>query len=260
VRESLASARAAFANEDYVAARSAALDVLASDADSPEALLIAGGAAAGLGDVPEAIACIDRLPRGRDRRINDARALAANLTLLKQYRASDAERRFREVLADDPRHLASVSGLASLLGLAGRRHEAIPLYLELIRQGQITTDQLSLLGAESGASRNAALHNQCLESVPDDPIPLLGLTWESAHKNNYAETERLARRALKSAPDLIEAHALLGRALAAQHRFEKVPEWQANLPPEADENPEVWRIRGDYAREALGERRAAARC
>lgn len=257
--DDLQTAQQSYIDGDNKEALAAASRVLRRDSKSTEALLIAGGASASLGEVAQAIEYIDRLPASANRRINDAHALAANLTLFELGRASDAEQRFRAILSRDPQHLPSLGGLAGILGLAGRRQEAIPVYQQLIRLEHITADQLTLLGAEFGAHRNDELHRLCLEAVPDDPVPLLGLAWAAAERFDFAKAEEYVRRALQSDPELLEAHVMLGRVFVTQRRFGEMSAWNAALPEEAETHPEVWRLRGDWLR-ALEQSDAAARC
>ncbi len=257
--ELIAEARAAFNAQDYRSAQRAALRVLDESPHSAEALLLAAGATAQLGDAAAAVTLYDRLPAGPDERVNNGHAIAAHLTFFQLHRAADAERRFRAVLGRDPRHPTAVAGLADLLGFAGRKREAEGLLIELTRQDRISVNQLTLLGSESGGHREAGLLEQCLEAVPDDPNALLGLSWQAEQDGHLIESERLAREAVAAAPDLLEARISVARLLWKQARGEELAAWCGEFPAEADDHPQAWRLRGDCAAEQ-GDSAGAARC
>lgn len=66
------------------------------------------------------------------------------------------------------------------------------------------------------AARRAFQHSLRLD--PDDPVPHVGLGWLSARAREWKDAEARARLALTLAPVLIDAHRLLGEALAEQGR------------------------------------------
>jgi tetratricopeptide (TPR) repeat protein len=259
VAELMQQAKTAFLIEDYGTALDFANQALDLDPGSVDALLVAGASAASREDFTQAVEFYDRLPDEPNPQVANGRAIAANLVLFNLGRASEAERRFRDILNRDPRQNAAVAGLVNLLGLAGRRREATPLLIELIRQDSISVNQLTLLGSEFGALSDRALHQRCLETAPNDAVPLMGLAWQAGHDGDLQKKEQFLRQALRFDAAIVGAHAQLGTILAKHQRFDELPAWNAGLPAGADEHPEVWLIRGDYAREA-GQPQAAVRC
>lgn len=258
--ELVRQARKALAQQRYAEALRHCDRALQLNPQSVEAIIIAGGAAAAGGDAELAVRYYDRLTDEQNGRTADAQCVAAHLLLFELHRAADAEARYRRVLNSHPDHPIANSGLANLLGLSGRRWEAIPPTLKLLRQQTCTANQLILIGSESGGHQDPELMEKCLQERPRDPVALMGSAWHAAKAGRAQAAERLARAAVEAAPDLVQAHAQLGSLLLESSSDpEALSHWQAQLPREADEHPEIWLVRGDWAR-IRGEPETAIRC
>ena len=257
--ELIEAARMQFDQGDFESARSSAERALQQSPRSIEAVMLAAGSAAQTGDYDDAIELYDSLLDSSDSRAMDGHVIAAYLTFFKLARPSEAERRYRKILELDPDHVAAMAGLADLLGLTGRRREATPYLIELIRAERITVNQLTLLGSESGGHSEPELLQRCTEVSPDDPLGFLGLGWQAEHDGDLAAAEKLVRRAIEIDPTLVEAHIALGRLLAKRNLPAKLATWLRTVPSAAEESAEVWRIRGDFSAET-DETAAAARC
>lgn len=252
-------ARAAFAVKDYSSTLSLAKRALATGPESSDALLLAGGASVELENFGDAVEFYERVSKVNNAKYLESRAISSHLLLFKLGRAAEAEQQYRDILAVDPKHPVAVAGLANLLGLAGRRREATPYLIELIRQGRISVNQLTLLGSESGGFSDVKLHQFCLQNSACDPFPMMGLSWQASHDGKQDECKKWTLRALECAPDLIEAHARLGRILVLQGRYNEIPRWNAGLPDDAEQHPEIWLIRGEFQHHH-GLNLSAARC
>ncbi len=177
---------------------------------------------------------------------------------LELGRASQAETYLRRILQLAPEdHTANVR-LAYLLGVEGRCWEAAPFLLASVKQGEFTLHHLVLLAASEPVIADSAFVEKCLRAVPDDPLPLLGIARTRFQQNDAVQAEALLRQVLSGSPASVEAHAMLGRVLAATD-VSSLPKWQLAQPPEAESHPEVWWARGAWA-EQQADLRGAVRC
>ncbi|HXT59157.1 MAG TPA: FG-GAP-like repeat-containing protein [Pirellulales bacterium] len=232
--------------------------VLKEPPKSIQALLIAGQAASKLQHSEQALAYYGRIP-------DDGSAEAAQALLgsaqrfLRLGKAADAERCLRRVLEIDPGLLEAHKEIAYLLAAQGRTWDALPHLQELIRGNDFTGDHLLMAGAlDSQFLNEPQFVAECQAASPDDPLPLFIQARISRLRNeNEAARETLSQIVTKH-PELIEAQAEYGHVL-----LDSTPEaflaWLRALPPEADEHPEIWFLRGVWAKRA-GQSQAAVRC
>lgn len=260
VEAELSRARDAFRSQDYPAAVSLAAGVLTVSPGHPEAICVAGGAEAAQRRSPEAWEFYRQLPPPTSSELAAATCVAAHLRFFDLHHPADAERLYRSVLACDGENTAANSGLANLLGLTGRRWEAIPPTLTLIRQGRCTTNQLILIGSESGGHEDAALFKHCVTASPDDAIAALGRAWQIRHQGNPAAALEAVDSAIVRDATLVAAHVLKGTLLAETGAAPSaVRAWHAALPVGVDTHPETWLARGQFAQRSRADA-VAARC
>ena len=100
--------------------------------DAGEALIVAGRAAMALDRTQDALGYFERLLADPEQENERTAHAVANL-LLDQGQARHAERWFRRVLEIQPSFIPAQQQLAYLLDLQGRRHESLPLRIELLR-------------------------------------------------------------------------------------------------------------------------------
>ena len=186
-----------------------------------------------------------------------ARKLAADILHYRVYRLRDAEHAYRDVLSVRPDDVFANDGYARLLGLCGRRSEAIPHVLRLLRAGE-HTDLLMLLSRESGALSDPELLEAARRADPSDPNPLLGQASVAA-----ADLEPdVALDKLKVASELNELprnfHGQLGRLLLAAGRFGELDAWARDVSNE-NNSAETWLVLAELA-ERTNDRRGAIRC
>ncbi len=239
----LAQAQLAFREKRYDTVLSLVDEYLERTGKSTDALILAGGAAAAQGDPERALRYYDQIAAVENPRVADADCVAAHLLLFELHRPQAAEARYRRILEKYPEHGVANSGLANLLGLSARRWEAIPPTLELLRQGKCSTNQLILIGSETGGHEEPTLLQQC----GDDPLALVGLSWSAVRDERWDEAKTLASKAVNAAPELIQAHVQLGTVLLETAEPDEFLAWHAALPPAVDSHPEIWLIRGEWA-------------
>src|SRR5690606_17641633 len=170
---------------------------------------------------------------------------------------SEAGRAYRRVLTIDPGHLAANEELARLLATCGRRGEAIPAILRVLRADD--NDLLVLLARESGLIHEPELLKRCRDAVPGDPLPPLGLAHYAASDGETAEAIALLRASLAGDPRFAPAWAALGEQLVDAFDPEALSEWARDVPAEAEVFAATRRARGQFA-EQTGQTREAIRC
>jgi tetratricopeptide (TPR) repeat protein len=252
----LAQARQALAEKEYKQVETLCRRVLARDPRSSSALLLAGEVAQKLGRPNDAVDYYDRVADDDRERAAAARLAAAEI-LLRADRASAAERELRAALQCDANLVAAHERLAWLLDVEGRRFESLPHHYALLRLRRFGTDSLMATGNHDVPFEAPSRLEAFRKAEPDNVSPLIGLA-RSELRNDRVKARRLLENALAQMPTLVEAHALLGRALWELHDEPSLAEWQARLPAAADEHPDVWLVRGEMAREA-GQHAEAAR-
>lgn len=174
-------------------------------------------------------------------------------------RVQDAERYLKETLTLNPRHMDACRKLAYLMRIEGRVWESKAPVRELIRQGNIRNEHLSMLGSRTVILRERLFIEKCMKAVPDDPLPLLGQATLHLLKNQDSEAELLLRRILASAPHVLAAQASLGGLLNDQQRNDEFLSWHAALPADADQHPQIWYVRGCFM-SRLRRNSEASRC
>ncbi|MBW3540937.1 MAG: VCBS repeat-containing protein, partial [Planctomycetes bacterium] len=254
----LAEARTRLIAGEASEAEKAAVAALELDPGLEEAALIAAEAAAEAGAFRRAVDHAERLTSGDARIRLRAALLAADVHFRRLHRLANAERHYRAALEIDPDNIEANTGLAKLLGLCGRRDEAVVHVLRLLRQRE-ATDLLIMLGRESAVVREPGLLERARRADPEDPNPLVGLAWHAADSDQIEEAIELLREAIRLQPDHIAAHLALGQQLLAAGRSDELLAWLRRLPPAADEFAGPWLVRARMA-ENGGDRKGAIRC
>lgn len=255
----LSDAERALAIGEVARAEHLALRVTARDPQHARALRLAGEAAARQQRYDAAVGYFEQVPEDGGTDFAEAQSIAGLLRLQQLGQASAAEECFRRALRHDPHHLAANAGLFQVLEISGRRWEAVPHVLELLRQEQFRANHLHILGSEPEEFRASQQLQECARTVPDDPVVLLGLAHAAINSDDPARARPMLEQALRSNPLLIAAHARLGELLLRSASADDFIEWHAQLPPPADQHPEIWMLRGECAKRQE-ERQVAVRC
>lgn len=202
-----------------------------------------------------------------------AHALAADVLARRLYRLQDAERHYRAALKLKDSQPNALRGLVALLVAEGRRREAIPPLLDIVRSGKHTEQHLFLLGniewvfdtisyktraGDVTVQRDKFL-NQALQAVPGDPLPGVGLARIAEASNQPTEAVALLETVLATEPDRHEVRGLLGQLLARTGTAAEFLAWHAATPEAAEREPGVWFARATWARHR-NEDKVAARC
>ena len=159
------------------------------------------------------------------------------------------------MLQQDVVNPAANDGIARLLAVCGRRSEAMPMILRLVKAHQ-ASDLLMVLARESGAINDAEMLEQAHRAVPDSAGPILGLARLADLKQQTSEAAELCRQAVRKSPDFVAAHVELGRYLLQLNQYEELTVWRRNLPPDSASSPEIQKLIG-FIELHFGDRSAA---
>ncbi|HSG73563.1 MAG TPA: tetratricopeptide repeat protein, partial [Planctomycetaceae bacterium] len=146
----------------------------------------------------------------------------------------------------DSDHVPANEGLARLLGICGRRHEAIPYVLKLIQQ-EHATDLVILLSRSGGMIDEPDLLRSAHRRSPEDPLPLVGLARLESNRGNLEAALELTEESLRLSADVEEAYVLKAEILMSQQRIPQASRWMRTLPDSVSDRPEIWLIRAQLA-------------
>ena len=237
-------------------AREVAEAILLENPQAIEARVIAGQAATQLGLHDTALQHFSQLPNAsKPHELNGLYGAGAPSNELRRLAA--AERSLREALRREPDHVFSHDRLAFVLSVSGRGWESTRHLIQLVKARRFTLWHLIWLG---DVERPVATQNDLLpmhRANPDDPLPLLGIARDLIRQENPQEALTVLRQALALEEDLLSAHVFLGQLFLQNEKG--FISWHKQLPSRADDHPETWVIRGQWAL-GCNEREAAARC
>ena len=242
VEDTLASARQALLVADFQKAERLAQSVLKVSDGNVDALFIAAKAASADLRPDDALAYLNRMS---DKPFA-ARQLAVSL-LLQQGHASDAERELQALLENSPGDPSALRSLGRLLTIEGRRLEAEPLWLQLVRNEEHSLEELLILGNTEEDFIAEEEVERLLKARPDDTVPLINRARLAFHDLKLDAAEQQLRAVVKQRPELLEAHAWLGLVLLEGDNTSALPAWERQLPDDADSHPLIWVVKGDRA-------------
>jgi tetratricopeptide (TPR) repeat protein len=253
----LHEARLALYRKNFALAERLASRIERHDSRWAPGRLVAGEAATRSGRRAEAMNYYRDVPRdGTPTAVLAAFALGELLRDNGELTA--AEREYAWVLDREPGHALARSRLAFLLGATGRRWESLPHLTFLLRSDAASLEQLVLLADLERPMEQGEFLRKCARTAPDDMLVQLGLAADALDEGNSLQSRRSLQNVVDRAPQLVAAQAMLGELLV-DAGDEAMLRWNAGLPPTAEEYPEVWLVRGLWARRR-GELRIAARC
>ncbi|HVV99846.1 MAG TPA: tetratricopeptide repeat protein, partial [Planctomycetaceae bacterium] len=253
----LQEARLALQRGEYAQAEALALRVSSQDSRWGAARLIAGEAATRNDRPEQAINYYLAVPNdGSDRA---TLALFSGAELCREVgRLTEADAGYNAVLRVAPQNPATHERLAFLLGVTGRRWESRPHFLFLAHSGSASIEELVLLADLERPVEQGEYLRRCADRHPHDVLVQLGLANLAQQEGRTDAARAGLKRVIEQSPELVAAHALLGELLVDADD-DVFNQWHQELPQNADESPDIWFVRGLWARRR-GELRVAARC
>jgi tetratricopeptide (TPR) repeat protein len=241
-----------------------ALELIDDKPESAAGLALAAEASAGTKEyvrVEEYLARLVECSLGADSQVQQQLFRLAE-TLINTSQLAMGERVLRFLVTESPMHVKGRRKLAELLAMTGRRHEARKHTLVVIATlgKPVSVHELVMAADDSNVFEDAATKLRTASAqVPSDPIAYLGVAWTEYQSNNLQAAESLCREALRYAPELLDAHALLGNVLLNRGDVQGLKAWHDRLPATADDLDEIWVVRGIWLRDE-GNNESAARC
>ena len=157
-------------------------------------------------------------------------------------KAIDIDRAFRQALMQ----------LCYLYSLESRRWESLPMHFELVRLGDFGFDDLFFLGNQRVAIAEVDQLNKLVADNPDYKMVHFGLGRIALSMTDTDAAIEHFKTVIKAYPDFIDAYAWLGhvyRQMPVKEREKRLIEWHRSLPPNADDHPEIWVVRGQWAQQ-----------
>lgn len=227
---------------EYQMALNKAAQVLLDDPVNDQALWIAGDCARRLKKNEESVKYLRQIADDSEF-ARKALRLGAEVSARSLYRLSDAVEFHRRILKLDPDDVTSLTAISRLLAVSGQREEAKPFLLHLIQREQ-ASDLLIVLSRETAAIQDESMLRQAILVAPQDPLVLLGLARVEESHENLTEAMRLAREAIRNAPDVVYGYALLGRYLLQQNRLADFERLDGTIPESLRNDPRLLQLRG----------------
>lgn len=246
--ELLRQAKFLLAKKDFDKAEALALRIPDTSEDRVSALLIAGEAATKAGRFPQAIKLY--MNAGGDLATADQQlaVFSAAEIHLETGQLIEAERLYRDVLQRQPDNGMTNWRLAFILAITNRRWEAVGHFFELTRGGTANYRELGMGADVDRQLRQPDFLEKCQRRNPTGPLVRLAIATE-AFREGQADAEQQIRAALIDSPVALAAEMMLGELLLKRNAKEEFHSWLNQLPPTADAEPDIWYVRGLWARQ-----------
>jgi len=254
----LASAQAALACGNLVAAEQLASEIPVKDPTWAEGQLVLGAIAQQKGDSHRALK--HYLAIGRDAsRVSVAAALAAADLQQSGGTLHQAIQSYEYVLDQDPGDQQAVRQIAKLYAATNQRRLADVQLRTLMKSPNFTFKELVLLTDYDRRDPEVVRFlQQCEVNAPGDPAVNLGLAAEEIAHGSLKSARGRLESAVATAPDLAAAQGQLGEILLNEGE-PALMRWYEQLPSSVLDSAEIWHVRGLWAQRG-GHREAAARC
>lgn len=243
---------------EYTQADVLAEELLRTDPQSQFNIMLRAEALTGTGQADAAEALYDQISEA-DRQLQLVATYRRAEQAFGAGQARRAEQLLKKTLELHPGHLDACRKLAYLMRVEGRIWESEAPVRELIRQGNIRNDHLSMLGSRAVIVDEPLFIQKCRNARPDDPLPLLGEATLHLLQNRDDQAEELLTEIIRIDPRQFDAQAGLGRLLTDQQRDAEFLAWHSALQPSADQHPQIWYVRGRYL-SRIRRHEEAARC
>lgn len=188
-----------------------------------------------------------------------ADCLIADILLFRLQQPTAAFEHLQAAISRFPDSMELRDRLKVLYGLTGQWWEQLPLLLEQPTDAQAQPLDWVVLALARNALLNPEFAQQVLANSPGDPFAQLAAARVAIEDERHDEAVQLLKAAVKQRPDLIQAQVLLGRQYFYLKRFSRMRDWLHQLPPAADDHPEIWQLRGRWALQH-SQTSAALRC
>lgn len=256
--ETMKLAQLSMRKRDYEAALKTIEPLLASDCNN-NTVMIAAEAATRLNDYDKALDIYKTFLQEDDStEYLQCQTSFADLLFHEAY-LTDAETAFRKVLTTEPSIATANRRMGHLLNTLGRRWESSEYFFAALQGGQFTVEDLLLLGNFEEVFDSSELLSEALEKSPGDPTPKLSVVHKAFAQNRFDGAEETLKEVIQFRPTLLQAHAILGKLYLESEQLDQIARWHNALPEGANSFPDIWVVRGQWARKT-SQTHAAASC
>jgi tetratricopeptide (TPR) repeat protein len=166
---------------------------------------------------------------------------------LFQSMLTESLKAFDESLSLDDANDKSRERRIYILHLTGQRWRALPDVHWFTDRDNWDFNRMRFVGNHAKPVEEPGLLEEHLKKSPSDTLAKLGLSRIAVREGRYQDAiQSILKEILPFNSSLVEAHVQLGLALLAT-RPEDLRAWNANLPKDAENHPDIWWIRGKFA-------------
>ena len=212
-----------------------------------------------LGNVDQAVELLKQIPDDDLQFAHTARVFAGELLLFHSHFLSAAEESFRRALLIDPHNARVHAHLSYVYGVAGLTWRAVPHRMALLCGNRYGSIHLLLLALGPTHEEESDAIQRYYTADPNDPLAICGMALEALRENRTDDAVKLLRRVLADHPEWSEPQALYGALLLQDPNPDGFRNWLATLPDVVTVHPEIWFVRGTFARQQQ-DLRGAVRC
>lgn len=223
----------------------------------PEAQYLLGRIETSLHGPDVALPYFDSVPRDGSPLALRSVASAAQLEY-QRCRLSVAIKHYELICAQSKTEMGIHATLANMFAISGQRSMAEPHLFEVLKKGKVQLKQLVWFSAPERVPDSEQYLKICRETNSSDHLVQLGIAAEEMKSQKQSSAKDRLVNLLRTHPELADAHAMLGELYldASQQELER---WNAAIPVAIQDHPEIWYVRGQWARR-MNQSRVAARC
>ncbi|MGZ0165207.1 MAG: tetratricopeptide repeat protein [Planctomycetales bacterium] len=201
-----------------------------------------------LGDFEGSIdLCVQLAELDRDQAA-EALAFAGETAMSQLAQFSRGEELILSALEHNPSNRRALGSYSRLLTMSGQRWKSTRWLAQYVVRFDDSLQQLIWLSDASVVITDWDLLKVARQSFPNDPLPALGLAFDALVDRPKDAVGEL-KECLRISPEMVEANALLGRALLDSGDEVAYQNWDRGLSAEFEIHPEVWRARGMWWRD-----------
>ncbi len=252
-----AASRQSFLSKDFSTALGLAEAGLDQSPSSLDLLMLAGTSSLELGDTEGSRTYYLRAAKLDGTAVaNDILSIALGLRSRGKWELAEAA--LIQGMEIAPRNIRIGEQRGLLLAQMGKRWDAANVYRELLSRGVFSMDTLIFIANPELVIDKEKELERLLKIAPDDALLQLGNAYFKYQRGDISEAVVLLRSSLEKRPRSAFTHALLGKCLLVVSP-EGLDAWSANLPSDADAQPEIWFVRSQWAKKS-GNRVASIHC
>ncbi|MBS0261188.1 MAG: VCBS repeat-containing protein [Planctomycetes bacterium] len=254
--EKLRQARRAVAEQNPTGARELLESIPVKDEAWGEAQVFLAEIAQGEGRIDQALERLAAVPRDGSPISATAQQALADLHFGQRslYQVADC---LEYVVRQQPDNFRAQTHLAYAYSRCGLRYRAQPYLLVLVQKGYREVKDLVMLTAPERRGDEQEFLRQASFANPTDALIGYGLAQEEFEDKKFDDAERRLRNIVLRHPEFAEAQALLGELLL-DGDLPELQDWHSRLPFGVQNHPQIWYVRGLWARR-LNQSQVAAR-